>query len=80
MYEKSSNESRPTQSEHLEIAEKMAHEIIENNNHEQQNEMIAAIKSIIVANRKVQIEEANKKLEVLKHSLDNLMNFDKVKN
>lgn len=63
----------PANSEHNEVGSKMANDIIDNFNPEQQNEMIALIKEKIASSRSEQIEVTEKKIEGLKMSYKALL-------
>jgi hypothetical protein len=72
MYENEPMAMTAKQPEHFEIATKMASEIVERYNPEQQNEVLRTIRDFVTTRRKEKIEMAAKELEALKYSLENM--------
>lgn len=57
--------AKPAQSEHLEVANKMADEIVSRFNAEQQNQVLSRIKEVIIQSRENVISSIKKELEYL---------------
>lgn len=58
--------------DHLEIATKMAREVVERYDPEQQNEVVRHFRNVVLQERKNQVEEAAKRFDYLKSTLEGL--------
>ena len=57
---------------HISIARQMAHEVMKNENHEMQNEMMREMRQIVIENRRKLIDQAAEQVEYLKKTLGDI--------